>query len=68
MPNFSINPGGFGEGATGSNAEFYLVVVEEYANGDVSPSLPFTLNHFLTFFFAGSPREQDERRNELYHL
>ncbi|RDB18046.1 hypothetical protein Hypma_000722 [Hypsizygus marmoreus] len=33
MPDFSQNPGGFGTGASTSNAHFYLAVFEEYATG-----------------------------------
>ncbi|KAJ7675726.1 hypothetical protein DFH06DRAFT_977309 [Mycena polygramma] len=34
MPNFSVAPGGWGSGASASNATFYLAVLEEYATGD----------------------------------
>ncbi|EEB95154.1 hypothetical protein MPER_05924, partial [Moniliophthora perniciosa FA553] len=34
MPDFSKNPGGWGSGASVSDATFYLAVMEEYANGD----------------------------------
>ncbi|KAJ7485977.1 hypothetical protein B0H11DRAFT_2016271 [Mycena galericulata] len=43
MPNFSKNPGGFGTGASDSNGEFALVVLEEYANGDGSVGARFNL-------------------------
>ncbi|KAJ6585095.1 hypothetical protein B0H19DRAFT_927570 [Mycena capillaripes] len=36
MPNFSNSPGGFGTGASATNATFYLAVFEEYSNGQVS--------------------------------
>ncbi|KAJ7134724.1 hypothetical protein C8R44DRAFT_610519 [Mycena epipterygia] len=36
MPDFSKNPGGFGAGASATNATFYLAVFEEYADGSVS--------------------------------
>jgi hypothetical protein len=36
MPNFSVAPGGFGAGASATNATFYLAVFEEYATGEVS--------------------------------
>lgn len=35
MPNFSINPGGFGVGASVKNAHFSVVVLEKYVNGNV---------------------------------
>lgn len=35
MPDFSKSPGGFGAGAAGVDAPFYLVVIEEYSNGEV---------------------------------
>ncbi|KAJ7366991.1 hypothetical protein DFH08DRAFT_680269 [Mycena albidolilacea] len=35
MPDFSKNPGGFGTGKTDSNGNFLLVVMEEYATGEV---------------------------------
>ncbi|KAK7048456.1 26S proteasome subunit P45, partial [Favolaschia claudopus] len=34
MPNFSTSRGGFGAGASASNATYYLAVFEEYATGD----------------------------------
>ncbi|KAJ6605646.1 hypothetical protein B0H10DRAFT_1922686 [Mycena sp. CBHHK59/15] len=36
MPDFSKNPGGWGAGASDSNGQFALVVMEEYANGSGS--------------------------------
>ncbi len=35
MPDFSKPLGGFGVGASVSNATFYLAVLEEYGNGNV---------------------------------
>ncbi|KAJ7147061.1 hypothetical protein C8R43DRAFT_538853 [Mycena crocata] len=43
MPDFSKNPGGWGTGASDNNAEFALVVMEEYATGTGSVGLRFTL-------------------------
>lgn len=37
MPDFADSPGGFGAGESTSNATFYLVVMEEYVTGAVSP-------------------------------
>ncbi|KAF7346442.1 26S proteasome subunit P45 [Mycena sanguinolenta] len=37
MPDFSISPGGFGVGASVSNATFYLAVFEEYATCASAP-------------------------------
>ncbi|EGN98287.1 hypothetical protein SERLA73DRAFT_109679 [Serpula lacrymans var. lacrymans S7.3] len=36
MPDLAISPGGFGAGANGTNAIFYIVVIEEWASGEVS--------------------------------
>ncbi|KIY45650.1 hypothetical protein FISHEDRAFT_49047 [Fistulina hepatica ATCC 64428] len=36
MPDFSKSPRGFGSGATASNLTVYLVVVDEYADGEGS--------------------------------
>ncbi|KAJ7927998.1 hypothetical protein B0H13DRAFT_2653178 [Mycena leptocephala] len=49
MPNFSIAPGGWGEGASASNATFYLAVFEEYANSDGVPGnrISFTANRIV---------------------
>jgi hypothetical protein len=46
MPNFSVAPGGFGAGASATNATFYLAVFEEYATGEVScrPNYKFRLH------------------------
>jgi hypothetical protein len=35
MPDLSKNLGGFGSGASASNKEMALVVIEEYATGEV---------------------------------
>ena len=40
MPDFSKPQGGFGAGKAGSNVPFSIVVIEEYADGSVSTSLP----------------------------
>lgn len=40
MPDFAQSPGGFGVGKAISNATFYLVVLEEYVDGTVSPVYP----------------------------
>lgn len=36
MPDFSINPKGWGAGEHASNVKAYLAVMEEYATGNVS--------------------------------
>ncbi|KAJ7175963.1 hypothetical protein C8R46DRAFT_75626 [Mycena filopes] len=43
MPDFSKNPGGFGTGASESNGDFALVVMEEYATGAGSVGSRLTL-------------------------
>lgn len=35
MPDFSKAPGGFGSGASAANVSCFLVVIEEYATGEV---------------------------------
>lgn len=35
MPDFSQSPGGFAAGATASNLDMQLIVIEEWGNGDV---------------------------------
>ncbi|KAJ7761574.1 hypothetical protein DFH07DRAFT_421590 [Mycena maculata] len=49
MPNFSIPPGGFGTGASATNATFYLAVFEEYANGagSIGNLISFTANKIV---------------------
>jgi hypothetical protein len=38
MPDFSKNPGGFGVGASATNATYYLAVFEEYSTSTSSVS------------------------------
>ncbi|KAJ7688210.1 hypothetical protein B0H14DRAFT_3101234 [Mycena olivaceomarginata] len=49
MPNFSVAPGGFGAGASATNATFYLAVFEEYATGEGVPGnrISFTANRVI---------------------
>ncbi|KAJ6559089.1 hypothetical protein DFH09DRAFT_1161819 [Mycena vulgaris] len=49
MPDFSKNPGGFGSGASATNATCYLAVFEEYANGSgsVGYRISFTANKIV---------------------
>ncbi|KAJ7459955.1 hypothetical protein FB451DRAFT_566895 [Mycena latifolia] len=49
MPDFSKNPGGWGAGASDSNAHFALVVIEEYATGtgSVGSRMTLAINHIV---------------------
>ncbi|KAJ7505243.1 hypothetical protein B0H11DRAFT_1977675 [Mycena galericulata] len=49
MPNFSAPPGGFGAGASVTNATFYLAVFEEYSNGAacVGNRISYTANQIV---------------------
>ncbi|KAJ6508654.1 hypothetical protein C8R45DRAFT_859791 [Mycena sanguinolenta] len=49
MPDFSIAPGGFGAGASASNATFYFAVFEEYSTGQGVPGnrLSFLFNRVI---------------------
>ncbi|KAJ7717257.1 hypothetical protein B0H14DRAFT_3012049, partial [Mycena olivaceomarginata] len=49
MPNFSVSPGGFGAGASATNATFYLAVFEEYATWDGVPGnrISFSANRVI---------------------
>ncbi|KAF7365104.1 26S proteasome subunit P45 [Mycena venus] len=49
MPDFSKPPGGFGAGASATNATFYLAVFEEYSNGEGVPGnrISFTANRVI---------------------
>ncbi|KAJ7259545.1 hypothetical protein B0H12DRAFT_418620 [Mycena haematopus] len=49
MPNFSIAPGGWGAGASATNATFYLAVLEEYSTGEgaVGNRLSLTYNRVI---------------------
>ena len=39
MPDFSVNPGGFGIGKTASDAPMFLAVFEEWAEQSVSTAI-----------------------------
>ncbi|KAJ7175961.1 hypothetical protein C8R46DRAFT_1030913 [Mycena filopes] len=49
MPNFSIPPGGFGAGASVTNATFYIAVFEEYSNGEgvIGNRISYTANKII---------------------
>jgi len=49
MPDFSIAPGGFGTGATGSNVTMYLIVLEEYSTctGVLGDRIAFSMNQII---------------------
>ncbi|KAJ4482018.1 hypothetical protein J3R30DRAFT_3286787 [Lentinula aciculospora] len=58
MPDFSQRPGGWGVGASISNATFYLAVFEEYSNGKprVGRRISLSINNIV---YNGTDRDEE---------